>query len=75
MVAEGACDSLLLHFMDLDGDGLNDYACVDHDTGNLNVHLNIPDADGKTSGKWNNLGVVAKTQSTGKGALGVIFGE
>ncbi|KAH7244874.1 hypothetical protein B0J15DRAFT_500889 [Fusarium solani] len=52
VVAEGNCPRARLHFMDLDGDGLKDYACVDPKTGAVKVNINIPDADGKTSGNW-----------------------
>ncbi|KAI0540897.1 hypothetical protein GGR58DRAFT_511384 [Xylaria digitata] len=74
VIAEGACPRSRLHFMDLDGDGLKDYACVDPDTGAVNVHLNIPDADGKSSGKWNNLGEIA-TGKKGRDGYGVIFAD
>ncbi|GAW16078.1 hypothetical protein ANO14919_055010 [Xylariales sp. No.14919] len=74
VVAEGACPRAQLHFMDLDGDGLKDYACVDPDTGATKVHLNIPDADGKTSGKWKDLGTIATGKKTRDGE-GVIFGD
>ncbi|KAJ8127625.1 hypothetical protein O1611_g6011 [Lasiodiplodia mahajangana] len=74
VVAEGACDREQLHFMDLDGDGLKDYACVDPDTGATKVHLNIPDADGKTSGNWNPLGTIA-TGKKGRNGKKVFFGD
>ncbi len=74
VVAEGACPRDQLHFMDLDGDGLKDYACVDPKTGATKVHLNIPDADGKTSGKWKDLGTIATGQK-GRNGKKVLFGE
>ncbi|KAJ8111527.1 hypothetical protein ONZ43_g5602 [Nemania bipapillata] len=74
VVAEGACPRAQLHFMDLDGDGLKDYACVDPDTGATKVHLNIPDADGKTSGNWNPLGEIA-TGAKGRDGGGVMFAD
>ncbi|TGJ87370.1 hypothetical protein E0Z10_g1365 [Xylaria hypoxylon] len=74
VIAEGACPRAQLHFMDLDGDGLKDYACVDPDTGAVNVHLNIPDSDGKSSGKWNNLGKIA-TGKKGRDGYGVLFAD
>ncbi|KAI0908236.1 hypothetical protein F4823DRAFT_599838 [Ustulina deusta] len=74
VVAEGACPRDQLHFMDLDGDGLKDYACVDPKTGATKVHLNIPDADGKTSGKWKDLGTIATGQK-GRNGKKVLFGD
>ncbi|KAI1428363.1 SGNH hydrolase-type esterase domain-containing protein [Xylaria sp. FL1777] len=74
VVAEGACPRAQLHFMDLDGDGLKDYACVDPDTGATDVWLNIPDADGKTSGNWNKLGEIA-TGRKGRHGTGVLFAD
>ncbi|KAI0486515.1 SGNH hydrolase-type esterase domain-containing protein [Xylaria cf. heliscus] len=74
VVAEGACPRAQLHFMDLDGDGLKDYACVDLDTGATDVHLNIPDSEGKTSGKWKDLGTIA-TGKKGRQGAGVLFAD
>ncbi|KAH7161956.1 hypothetical protein B0J13DRAFT_430718 [Dactylonectria estremocensis] len=74
VVAEGACDRSLLHFMDLDGDGLKDYACVNKKNGSTRVHLNIADSNGKTSGLWNELGMIATGGSGRKGA-GVRFAD
>lgn len=73
-MAEGACPGAQLHLMDLDGDGLKDYACVDPKTGAVKVHLNIPDSNGKTSGKWNDLGTIATPESPRHGS-GVMFAE
>lgn len=76
VVAEGDCPSTQLHFMDLDGDGLKDYACVNEDTGELKVHLNVPDSEGKTSGKWKELGSVASPMSmSDRNGTGVMFAE
>ncbi|KAJ5377735.1 uncharacterized protein N7496_005144 [Penicillium cataractarum] len=74
VIAEGACPRAQLHFMDLDGDGLKDYACVDPTTGATDVWLNIPDADGKSSGSWNKLGEVA-TGAKGRDGRGVMFAD
>ncbi len=74
VIAEGACPRARLHFMDLDGDGLKDYACVDAKTGATKVHLNIPDGNGKSQGKWNELGTVA-TGDEGRRGSGVMFAE
>ncbi|KAI1133014.1 hypothetical protein F5Y10DRAFT_154929 [Nemania abortiva] len=74
VVATGACPRAQLHFMDLDGDGLKDYACVDPDTGATKVHLNIPDAAGKTSGNWKALGEIA-TGAKGRDGTGVLFAD
>ncbi|KAI1361353.1 hypothetical protein F5Y08DRAFT_314931 [Xylaria arbuscula] len=74
VIAESACPRAQLHFMDLDGDGLKDYACVDPDTGAVNVHLNIPDSDGKSSGKWNDIGKIA-TGKKGRSGYGVKFAD
>ena len=53
--AGGACARSQLHFFDLDGDGLKDYACVDKDSSAVKVYINVPNADGKASGKWNEI--------------------
>ncbi|KAI0095577.1 SGNH hydrolase-type esterase domain-containing protein [Nemania sp. FL0031] len=74
VVATGACPRAQLHFMDLNGDGLKDYACVDPSTGATNVHLNIPDAAGKTSGSWKALGQIA-TGAQGRDGTGVLFAD
>lgn len=60
--------------MDLNGDGLKDYACVDPKTGSVKVHLNIPDSDGKSSGNWNPLGTVV-SPTTARNGTWVMFGE
>lgn len=60
--------------MDLDGDGLKDYACVDPATGATKVHLNIPDSEHKTSGKWKALGTIANPMEKRDGT-GVMFAE
>ncbi|KAL5341746.1 hypothetical protein BJX70DRAFT_395479 [Aspergillus crustosus] len=59
VIADGACPRAQLHFMDLDGDGLKDYVCVDPKTGATDAWLNRPDSAGKSSNKWNKLGEVA----------------
>ncbi|CAM1501517.1 Fc.00g035010.m01.CDS01 [Cosmosporella sp. VM-42] len=73
-IAEGACPRAQLHFMDLDGDGLKDYACVDPDTGATKVHLNIPDSEGKSSGNWKPLGTIA-TPSADRNGTWVMFAD
>lgn len=60
--------------MDLDGDGLKDYACVDPKTGGVKVHINIPDADGKTSGYWKTPKTVV-TPMEARDGYGVMFAE
>ncbi len=52
VIAEGACPRSRLHFMDFNGDGLKDYACVHKDTSEVTIRVNIPDSDGKSSGNW-----------------------
>lgn len=74
VIADGACPRAQLHFMDLDGDGLKDYACVDPKTGATTVHINIPGSDGKTSGNWKKLGEIA-TGAKGRDGTGVLFAE
>ncbi|KAJ4183363.1 hypothetical protein NW755_009854 [Fusarium falciforme] len=67
VVHDGDCPRDRLHFMDLDGDGLKDYACVDADTGKTKVMLNIAGSNGNWSGGWGE----AKTIASGnKGRLG-----
>ncbi|KAH7252987.1 hypothetical protein B0J15DRAFT_466831 [Fusarium solani] len=67
VVHGGDCPRDRLHFMDLDGDGLKDYACVDADTRKTKVILNIAGSNGKWSGSWGE----AKTIASGtKGRLG-----
>lgn len=74
-VAQGACPRSQLHFMDLDGDGRKDYACVDLDTGATKVWLNkIRDPDGVLSDTWNELGKIA-TGEKGRNGSGVLFAE
>ncbi|KAM5385383.1 hypothetical protein ACJZ2D_001024 [Fusarium nematophilum] len=74
VVAEGACPRARLHFMDLDGDGLKDYACVDPKTGAVKVHINIPDSEGKTSGNWKTPKTIAKPAEARDGT-GVMFAD
>lgn len=74
VVAEGNCPRARLHFMDLDGDGLKDYACVDPKTGAVKVNINIPDADGKTSGNWKVPRTVVNPTEPRDG-WGVMFAE
>ncbi|KAI0531835.1 hypothetical protein GGR58DRAFT_508047 [Xylaria digitata] len=74
VVAAGACPRAQLHFMDLDGDGLKDYACVEPTTGALSIWLNVPDANGKTSTDWTKLGKVA-TGRAGRNGTGVLFAD
>ncbi|VUC38120.1 unnamed protein product, partial [Clonostachys rosea] len=74
VIAEGACTRAMLHLMDFNGDGLPDYACVDPDTGAVNVHINNPDDDGKSQNNWSNLGEVA-TGKKGRDGTGVMFAD
>jgi hypothetical protein len=60
--------------MDLDGDGLKDYACVDPKTGATTVHRNIPDSSGKSQNKWEAAEEVASGKS-GRDGYGVMFAE
>jgi hypothetical protein len=60
--------------MDLNGDGLKDYACVDPETGATNVHLRRRDSDGGLSDNWEKLGEVA-TGAKGRDGTGVMFAE
>ncbi|CAM1510739.1 Fc.00g082520.m01.CDS01 [Cosmosporella sp. VM-42] len=71
---EGACPRAQLQFMDLDGDGLKNYACVGPKNGATKVHLNLPDDDVKTSGFWNPLGTVTSGR-TGRDGGGVLFAD
>ncbi|KAL4867215.1 hypothetical protein BDV12DRAFT_198425 [Aspergillus spectabilis] len=73
VIADGACPRERLHFMDLDGDGLKDYACVGKN-GATDVWLNIPDAKGKSQNKWNKLGEIA-TGRDGRDGYGVMFAD
>ncbi|KAH8164209.1 hypothetical protein CIB48_g4019 [Xylaria polymorpha] len=74
VIADSMCTRSQLHFMDLDGDGLKDYACVNPKTGETIVHLNKPDANGKPSGEWEDLGTVA-TGAKGRNGKKVLFGD
>ncbi|CAM1503527.1 Fc.00g011180.m01.CDS01 [Cosmosporella sp. VM-42] len=74
IIADGACKRSQLHFMDLDGDGLKDYACVDPDTGETKVHINIPDSEGKSANKWDDRGSIA-TGAENRNGTGVLFAD
>lgn len=74
IIAEGACPGAQVHFMDLDGDGFRDYACVDPKTGATQVLLSQPDANNRPSGRWTDLGIVA-TGEDGRDGTGVMFAE
>ncbi|KAF2787072.1 carbohydrate esterase family 3 protein [Melanomma pulvis-pyrius CBS 109.77] len=74
VIAEGACPRAQLHLMDLNGDGLKDYACVNPKTGAVKVHLSIPDSDGKPSGNWKELGTVVSPTDDRNGT-GVMFAD
>ncbi|KAM0436817.1 hypothetical protein ACHAPT_002529 [Fusarium lateritium] len=74
VIAEGNCPRSRLHFMDLDGDGLKDYACVDPKTGAVKVNLNIPDSDGKSSGNWG-LPKTVVSPTEPRDGTGVMFAD
>ena len=57
-----------VHFMDIDGDGRKDYACVDDSTGKTTAYRNREDAE------WEDLKEVA-TGQTVPGGRGVMFAE
>ncbi|RSL92417.1 hypothetical protein CEP52_013832 [Fusarium oligoseptatum] len=66
-VHDGDCPRDRIHFMDLDGDGFKDLACVEADTGKTKVMMNIPDGSGKGGMNWRK----AETMASGKkGRLG-----
>ncbi|KAL4967872.1 uncharacterized protein BDV14DRAFT_197515 [Aspergillus stella-maris] len=55
IVKAGECDRDWVRFLDIDGDGLKDYTCVDPNDGSMKVWKN----DYKASGTWKELGTVA----------------
>ncbi|KAF9887793.1 hypothetical protein FE257_009599 [Aspergillus nanangensis] len=59
VVKAGECKRSWVRFLDLDGDGLKDYACLDPDSGAMKVWRNIPGDDYKSTGTWEELGEVA----------------
>ena len=65
---KGTCDRDQLHFMDYDGDGRKDYACVDKKTGETKVYRNLED------GTWEDQGIIA-TGATVPDGKGVLFAE
>lgn len=73
-MADGACARSLLHFMDLDGDGLKDYACVDPKNGAVTVHINVPDANCKAQNVWKSPREIA-TGRSGRDGYGVMFAD
>lgn len=60
--------------MDLDGDGLKDYACVDPKTGAVTVHINVPDSNGKAQNVWKPARKIATGQD-GRSGTGVMFAD
>ncbi len=60
--------------MDIDGDGLKDYACVAKKNGEVNIHRSIPNADGTRGIGWDDLGTVAEGEN-GRDGSGVMFAE
>ncbi|KAL3458856.1 hypothetical protein BJX64DRAFT_291763 [Aspergillus heterothallicus] len=73
-LSEGHCKRDQVRFMDLDGDGLKDYACVDPDTGAVTVWRSKPDSDGKPSGEWESMGKIA-TGKQDRAGKQVIFAD
>ncbi|KAH7161860.1 hypothetical protein EDB81DRAFT_683957 [Dactylonectria macrodidyma] len=74
VIAEGACPRARLHLMDLDGDGLKDYACVDASNGSVTVHRSKPDSNGGRTTYWEEYGMIA-TGATGRKGSGVRFAD
>ncbi|CAM1506043.1 Fc.00g056840.m01.CDS01 [Cosmosporella sp. VM-42] len=68
VIADGDCKRGQLHFMDLDGDGKKDYACVDPDTGETKVKIR------KSSTEWEDKVTVAAGAKGRKGS-GVMFAD
>ena len=73
-IADGGCKRSQLHFMDLNGDGLKDYACVDSDTGAVEVKISIADSEGNPTYTWSDRGTVA-TGAKGRNGTNVFFAE
>lgn len=73
VLTDGFCKRDRVRFMDLDGDGLKDYACVDPDTGKTTVRKN-KGKDGKMSTEWGEEEQVA-TGAKGRKGSGVMFAE
>lgn len=69
IIHDGNCKRAQLRFMDLDGDGLKDYACVDPDTGKTKVALRD-----SVTGDWGEMKTVA-TGAKGRNGTGVMFAE
>ncbi|KAL4797550.1 hypothetical protein BDV19DRAFT_387353 [Aspergillus venezuelensis] len=55
IIKAGECDRDWVWLLDIDGDGLKDYACVDPNNGSMKVWQN----NYKASGTWKELGTVA----------------
>lgn len=74
VIAEGYCPRGRLHFPDLDGDGLRDYACVGPQSGAVTASFRIPRSDGEPSAKWTEREEIA-TGASGRDGSGVKFAE
>ncbi|CAH0045932.1 unnamed protein product [Clonostachys solani] len=74
VIAEGYCPRGRLHFPDLDGDGLRDYACVGPQSGAVTASFRIPRSDGEPSAKWTEREEIA-TGASGRNGSGVKFAD
>ncbi|KAF7562544.1 hypothetical protein G7046_g1583 [Stylonectria norvegica] len=67
------CVGTYLRFMDIDGDGAKDIACVDKENSDVWVQRTILDDDGNVSGKWRYTGKVSS--GLDKKGSGVLFAD
>lgn len=73
-MARGNCPRSRLHFADLNGDGIIDYACVEPDGGAIYVNLGLVNANGVKENLWGARLRVAGGREGRKGS-GVKFAE
>ena len=73
--SKGGCPSAYYRFMDLNGDGIKDIACVNKKTSQVSVLLNKLDSNGHVTSDWSGSQVDNVKSGIGKSGEAVFFAE